>query len=177
MTLSDALDRRVSERSFAARPISLRALSDVLYCAAAARRVTNERRPLYSRPYPSAGGLYPVEVYVIFVAVEGMPPGVFNYDARFHRLRPVMEPAGVEEVTRGIEPLPAAEQAAAIIVLSSVFQRCTVRYGERGYRFALLEAGHLSQNICLAAEAYGFGPWRGAPITTMRSTPPSGRMG
>jgi SagB-type dehydrogenase family enzyme len=157
MTLGDALDRRVSERRFAAGPISLRALSDILHAAAAARRVTTEKRPLYSRPYPSAGGLYPVEVYVIFLAVEGMPPGVYNYDARHHKLRPVLERLAVEEVTKGIETLPATNQAAAIIVLSAVFQRCTVKYGERGYRFALLEAGHLSQNICLAAEAVGYG--------------------
>jgi SagB-type dehydrogenase family enzyme len=145
--LGEAIERRRSAPPDVLRPIRVRELSTLLACSYSARPSTRTER---RRPVPSAGALYPLELYVLAQAVGELDPGVYHYNPFRHALSllwPVDRPG-----VRGALVDPAlAERAAAVIVVTAVFWRSRIKYGQRGYRFALLEAGHLVQNAVLAA--------------------------
>lgn len=110
------------------------------------------------RPAPSPGGLFPIEMYCLVLRVEGLTPGVYFYHAKDHALEHVGE---VDPVDVLMEAVPAQaesfRQAGVCIALNAVMPRVKFKYGERGYRFLLLEAGHIAQNLLLLAEAENLG--------------------
>ncbi|GGC16191.1 SagB/ThcOx family dehydrogenase [Pseudoduganella buxea] len=133
--LSDAL------RSPAAGArLGLAELGDLLHLGAG---VTLRRGGMALRAAPSSGGLFPSELYVLARSVDGLAPGVYHYDADAGRLD-------------AIGPLPpGAEDADATIVLTSVFRRTGYKYKNRAYRYATADAGHLLENVRVAAHAAG----------------------
>jgi len=106
------------------------------------------------RTVPSAGALYPLELYVHARAVTGLEPGLYHFQATAALLQRLRSLAGEELAAAFVQP-NVIEAAAAVILITAVFQRTTFKYGERGYRFALIEAGHVAQNIDLVASALG----------------------
>lgn len=108
------------------------------------------------RAYPSAGGRFPVEIYL---AADGLSDlaNVFHYSVLDHELHGV----------RRFDDLPALLKAAfgtewvaasyGVVVLTAVIERSARKYGDRAYRYGLLESGHLAQNLLLTAEAMGTG--------------------
>jgi SagB-type dehydrogenase family enzyme len=144
--LGDLLDRRRSERADVLRPVRLGDLAALVAASYAARSRAGELR----RPIPSAGALYPLELYVIALAVEGLEPGVYHYDPFRHRLA-LLGPAPFAAVREALVDPSLADVAAGILVVTGVFWRSRFKYGPRGYRFTLLEAGHVIQNAVLAA--------------------------
>jgi SagB-type dehydrogenase family enzyme len=104
----------------------------------------------FRRPVPSGGALYPLELYVIALAIEGLGPCVTHYDPFRHRLE-ILAPVDLAQVAATLVDPTLAERAAAVIVVTAMFWRSRFKYGVRGYRFALLEAGHVLQNAVLAA--------------------------
>lgn len=157
-SLAAAVAGRVSCRAFTDAPLSLAQLGTLcrLGYGVTGRSGPFAERP--DRPVPSGGGLYPLELSVLVRAVSGLNPGV-------HHFVPAAD--GLEEITQ--TPLPAplirylflgqgwAADAAAIIVLSAVTARSLGKYGDRGYRYLLFEAGHVMQNVNLTATAIGLG--------------------
>jgi SagB-type dehydrogenase family enzyme len=145
-----AIANRRSSRLYSSAALGLDAISTLIFYGQGV--LEGHRRAL-----PSAGGLYPLELYVIAFNVDGLAAGLYHYDPRSHGLsrlgigdfRPVL--------TKTIFVEEAARTAAAAIVLTGMFGRSKIKYGERAYRFVLLEAGHAMQNICLAATALGLG--------------------
>ncbi len=106
------------------------------------------------RPVPSAGALYPLELYVLAAAVRGLETGTYHFQPfRFRLAR--LSPLAPDALRAAVVDPHALEQAAAVVVVTAVFARSQFKYGQRGYRFALLEAGHLVQNAVLAATALG----------------------
>lgn len=107
------------------------------------------------RAVPSGGALYPLEVYVVTRRLTGLPAGVFHLDPE----RRVLEVVHEGDVSDALgAAMPASElvaDASAVIFVTAVFWRTRFKYGLRGYRFALLEAGHVMQNVLLAATALG----------------------
>jgi SagB-type dehydrogenase family enzyme len=155
LAFEQVMRARQSTRAYSGAPIDLDALAGVLDLACRATRVgeTAAGQKLYFRSYPSGGGLYPIEIYVIAMNVSGLAPSVSHYNARAHRLEIVRDGAAPALFRSALLDPKEHEGAAFAIVLTSVLQRSTAKYGARGYRFALLEAGHCSQNLCLAATA------------------------
>lgn len=157
--LSTALKRRASSRQFNGDPVSLAALSDMLYHAAACTRqgIPSNQRDLvlHFRNYPSGGGLYPVEIYPVLLRVDGLPPTITHYDPVNHRLDLIrqIDPDAFKSAFAEVGDL--LSQAAVVVFMTAVFARTTVKYGDRGYRLCLIEAGHLAQNLCLTAAASG----------------------
>lgn len=146
-----ALALRRSVRSFAPGPLPLSSVSQLLW---AAQGITD---PAGHRTAPSAGALYPLEVYLVAGAVAGLGPGVYRYDTRRHRLLLHSEGdsrAGVAKATFGQDWLA---QAPAIIVIAAVVQRSARKYGERAARYVHMEVGHTAQNVYLQAVASGLG--------------------
>ena len=120
-------------------------------------------RMLHLRAAPSAGALYAGEVYVLAERVRGLPPALYYYAVRDHRLVEVQAGKFLEEARRGLERPRTVEHAAAAIVLTNVFQRYAWRYANRGYRYALIDSGHIGENLRLAAASAGLaetGPLR-----------------
>lgn len=111
-----------------------------------------ETKPL--RAYPSAGALYPVETYVLVRRCDGLADGVYYYPAEQAGLRALrVDPSGFDTAIRMAlvgEDHPAVN-APILIVLTGAFWRSMAKYGSRGYRYVLLESGHLAQNLQLVA--------------------------
>lgn len=150
--LGAALENRRSVRDFVLRRLPLARLSQLLFLSCGVRGVrTVEDEVVFDRCSPSAGGLYPVELYVATQMVAGVPDGIYHYDARFQRLEQVR--AGrfhdpLADLTIGQEMIRTAN---LVVIMTAVFQRTMWKYGLRGYRYAWLDAGHVGQNLYLAA--------------------------
>ncbi|MBA3707905.1 MAG: SagB/ThcOx family dehydrogenase [Planctomycetes bacterium] len=118
--------------------------------------IPNEARPTYLRAAPSAGGLYPAEIYLVVRELAGCEPGLYGYDPRRHHLVPLWNDAAVAGHLAAACYHDAAVAAAPVaLVVTGVFERSRWRYGERAYRRILLDSGHLIGNACLMAPALG----------------------
>src|SRR6266511_2685586 len=110
------------------------------------------------RAVPSAGALYPLELSVLVRAVDGLPAGTYHYVPAADGLERVRDDAVPPPVVSHVfMDQPWAAGAAVVLVLSAVCRRSLVKYGDRGYRYLLLEAGHVAQNVVLAASGLGLG--------------------
>ena len=144
MPLEDALAQR---RSGAAAEPAVLSIEHLAAAMAAAYRTIGGRRPA-----PSGGALYPLELYVVALAVESLEAASYHYDPFRHRLECIGAGARAAVGAALVDPA-LAENASALVVITAMFWRSRFKYGLRGYRFALLEAGHVAQNIALAATA------------------------
>jgi len=152
-TLADAVAARRSSRSFAPRSLELGRLATLLHAAYGVTGAVG-RTPQALRTVPSGGALYPLELYVVSHRVDGLELALYHYDPLRHGLellRPLDAPAGAE-LSPYAEPLA---DSAAVVAITAMFWRSRFKYGARAYRFALLEAGHVGQNLLLAAAALG----------------------
>ncbi len=147
-TLADVLAARRSLREFSAVPLTEQQVSDLLW---AAQGVTSDAG---GRTAPSSGALYPLEVYVV---TEGE---VRHYLPDGHRVE-VRDSSTVRRAVADAVGQDAASDAPAVIVIAGVPARVEPKYGGRAERYLLLEAGHVAQNVLLAATALGLG---GVPI-------------
>ncbi len=109
------------------------------------------------RAYPSAGGLYPIEIYVLVLDSPNLPAGCYYYRPEDNTLRTVaLDPELPSVAPKAFVGVGSADGTPnAIVVLTGTFWRGMAKYGPRGYRYALQESGHLAQNILLMAEAVG----------------------
>jgi SagB-type dehydrogenase family enzyme len=143
---------RRSQREYENTAASLEELSCLLH---AAQGITEPRQG--KRTAPSAGALYPIETYVAINNVMGLERGIYHYAIRMHELELLQQGdfrAAVSEAGLGQEHLGRAN---VCFFLSGIFQRTRWRYRERAYRYLLLEAGHIGQNLYLAATSMGLG--------------------
>jgi SagB-type dehydrogenase family enzyme len=150
--LDDAQLARTSARSFGGGELGLADLAKALQHAYG--RTHDERASGFPREFravPSGGALFPLELYVAAREVSGLQPGLYHYDPVDHELD-VLGPADVASCFVQSELVCTA---SAVVLLSAVFFRSTFKYGDRGYRFVLLEAGHVAQNIILTATGLG----------------------
>jgi len=156
-SLAEALAARRSTRTFSDEPLALDRLSTLLWAAygpTGALDVGYDDVSQRTRTAPSAGALYPLELYLAPLRVEGLEPRIHHYDPLAHELERL--PTPIEPT--GLSPDPALPgTAAAVLFAAAVFWRSRIKYGLRAYRFTLLEAGHAMQNLLLAAEACDLG--------------------
>lgn len=157
--LEGLLQQRCSCRLFAEVPVAISTIGAVLrdgYGILATDRDNRLEFPL--RPVPSGGGLYPLELNLIARRIEGLAPGVYHYVAEHHGVEQVAEvefpKVLLDYLFMGQASLTAAP---ALLVLSAVWKRTMTKYGDRGYRYMLFEAGHVMQNINLSAARRGLG--------------------
>ena len=148
ISVEQALQSRRSVRSFKLRPLILEEVSQLLW---AAQGVTAGS----FRTAPSAGALYPLEVYVAVGNVEGLDAGVYRYDPTAHALSEVRKGDVLKSLSRATFWQKWVGAGAFAMVFSAVYERTTGKYGERGIRYVHMEAGHAAQNVYLQAEALG----------------------
>ena len=151
--LEEAIEKRRSRRDFSGQPLTLSALSGLLHYAGGITLPGGY--PL--RAAPSAGALYPIEIYPVVHDVEDLAPGVYHYAVQEHALELLKEGDFRAEMVGHAVGQEMVGEANVAFILTAIFQRTRWKYGPRAYRYILLEAGHIGQNIYLAATSLGLG--------------------
>ncbi|MDD4924409.1 MAG: SagB/ThcOx family dehydrogenase [Dehalococcoidales bacterium] len=151
ISVEQALLERRSIREYLDESLNLQELSQLLW---AAQGITS---PYGFRTAPSAGGTYPIELYLVVNDVEGLPQGVYRYLPGEHRIISILEGDVRVTVYNAALEQVWVKEAAVNIVIAAVYERTTDRYGERGIRYVHMEAGHVAQNIYLQAAALNLG--------------------
>jgi SagB-type dehydrogenase family enzyme len=153
MSLEEAILNRRSRRDFKDSPLTLGEVSQILW---AAQGITDETG---LRAAPSAGALYPLDLYLVVGerGVEGLGEGVYHYLPQSHSLQLTLTGDVRQTLARlSVEQMFIAE-APLSLVITAEYERTTKKYGERGVRYVHMEAGHVAQNVYLQAEALGLG--------------------
>ena len=157
-SLGALLAGRRSVRAFTPAPLPLESLGRLLFTSYGIRGITQFGEDgFHDRPAPSAGALYPLELYVATQDVAGLDDGVYHYDALGHQLerrRAGCFQSELAGMTLGQEMIASTN---VVVFICGVFERTQWKYGQRGYRYVWMEAGHVAQNLYLVADALGLG--------------------
>ncbi|MBM3286769.1 MAG: SagB/ThcOx family dehydrogenase [Candidatus Eisenbacteria bacterium] len=149
VSVETALARRRSVREFAERPLTAAEISQLLWAAQGVTSTDGRRTA------PSAGALYPLEIYV------ATAEGVGHHLPAGHLLEPRLSGDLRSRLSRAALSQPSVSAAPAIFIITGVAERTRVKYGDRAERYIWLEAGHAAQNLLLQATALGLA---GVPI-------------
>jgi SagB-type dehydrogenase family enzyme len=150
-SIEQALLERRSVREYGTEPLTLAEVSQLLW---AAQGITHPRG---LRTAPSAGGLYPLEIFLVAGEVTDLGAGVYRYEPEGHELRLVLEGDHRQELSRAALNQSAVLDAPAVIVIAAIYERTTVKYGERGVQYIHIEVGCASENIALQAVSLDLG--------------------
>ena len=154
--LSLLMMNRRSVRQFSGLPVSWEQLSYLLFSSAGLLNVNNSID--YSRrPYPSAGARYPLEIYPILLNCIGMEKGLYHYNVKENCLELILKRDLGDWLMKASGGETSLKKASIIFIITGVLDRTRIKYRDRGYRYALIEAGHLGQNICLLTTELGLG--------------------
>ena len=159
VSFAGLLARRRSAATFSPDALPLGSVAAILRSAyGVTRRMDIEPGTQQTfRTVPSAGALFPLEVYCVAFDVTGLSPAIYHYDPT----RDVLERTRTGDVRAELcasLPMPQlVETCPVALVVTAMLWRSRFKYGQRGYRFALLEAGHLAQNVLLASEGLDLG--------------------
>jgi len=154
VSLDDALGSRCSDRVFDGTALSVPELATLL---ARGYGLGPADDPHRGRPVPSGGGLYPLDLYVVQLQEGAIPAGVFHYHVGLHALQPIAEGCVRREAADASLYPEIVATASTLLVVAADMLRTRGKYGERAYRLALFETGHVAQNLYLAAAALGVG--------------------
>jgi len=151
MSIEEALLQRRSTRKYKGTSLTRAEVSQLLW---AAQGMTDPRG---FRTAPSAGALYPLEVYLIAGNVDGIPAGIYRYISQRHEIANIVQGdkrAGLKDAALGQDQI---KLASAVLVISAFPERTTNKYRDRGIRYVHMEAGHAAQYVYLQATALGLG--------------------
>ncbi|MDI6907259.1 MAG: SagB/ThcOx family dehydrogenase [Thermoanaerobacterales bacterium] len=153
--LWEVIRRRRSRRRYdGAAPVTTEELSQLLWTT---QGITRRSKGFALRAAPSAGALYPIETYLAVRRVEGLKPGLYHYLADLHCLERLRDGSFARNIAEAALDQGFVARADAVFVWSAVFARAAWKYGDRAYRYVYLDAGHIAQNLLLAATALGLG--------------------
>jgi len=155
-SLDDVVRQRHGAQAFGPGPVGVEQLAKVLWMSYGVSR--DNEGTAYPRPFrmiPSGGALYPLELYIHASRVEGLAPGLYHYDPEAHELDVLRQGDESEALARCLVQADLGRSAAAVVLITAVFARSVFKYADRGYRFILLEAGHLAQNATLIGQEMG----------------------
>ncbi len=128
----------------------------LLWFTQGVKEINNNK--ITKRTVPSAGARHAFETYLLINRVDGISPGLYRYLALEHALLPVNSGQDItQSVTAACLEQQQISSSAITFIWVAIKERMYWRYGERGYRYLHLDAGHVCQNLCLGAEAIGSG--------------------
>jgi len=148
MGLDQALKQRKSVRDFRDKPISEGQLAYLLWASTGVQRVEGGYE---FRTAPSAGALYPIETYLVVNSIKGIEPGIYHYSIHAHQLEQLKLGRFGRQTAAAALGQTMCATACVVFVWSAVFERCKWKYGQRAYRYIYLDAGHIAENLALAA--------------------------
>jgi SagB-type dehydrogenase family enzyme len=151
VSVEEALQSRRSVRSYSKAALTPAEVGQLLWAAQGMTRRDG------GRTAPSAGALYPLEVYLVVGEVESLAPGIYKYRPRKHALDQVAEGDRRGELAAAALDQDCLRKGAAAIVIAGVCERTARKYGERADRYVHLEAGHAVQNMHLQAVSLQLG--------------------
>lgn len=151
LSVERALQQRRTVRDFKNSPLDLPQAAQLLWSA---QGITDKDG---LRTAPSAGALYPLQVYVAAGGVTGLSPGIYRYEPERHRLRRLAAGDRRTDLARAALGQDWLAQAPLILVFGAVESRTTRKYGKRGIGYVYIEVGHAAQNVFLQAQALGLG--------------------
>ena len=151
ISVEHALQNRRSVRRFKNGPLTLSELSQLLW---AAQGITTPRG---FRTAPSAGALFPIEIYVASGNVTDLPAGICKYSYRNHTLTHSVGGDKRTELSQAALNQASIAKAPIVLLFCAVYERVTRTYGQRGIQYVFMEIGHAAQNVCLQAVALGLG--------------------
>ena len=177
VSVEEALKARRTHRSFQSRPLTLKQFSQILW---GAYGVTSQKYGSFLKTAPSAGALYPLDIYGVIGqgGVETLAPGVYHFHAENHAVELVKQGDLRAEVARQALQQMWMARAPLMLVITGEYNRSSVKYGPRGVTYIHIEAGHVGQNIFLQAEAIGLkagivGAFNNKQIIRAMGIPPS----
>ena len=147
---------RKSTRAFSDESIDMATLSKLLTLSCGLR---NDGVGLHNRTYASAGGRYPIEVYIVLFKPSDIEPGIYHFNVLDNNLEMINagnQCEGIRNFYSNQDGIIATDYPC-LILFSMVFKRTMEKYGERGYRFILLDAGHMGQNLYMVSTYLGLG--------------------
>lgn len=170
VSVEQALAERRSVRSYKDDPLDISEISQILWSA---QGITSRRG---FRTAPSAGALYPLELYVIAGNVKNLPAAIYKYAPEDHALLEIVSGDRRSDLCRAALRQGSIREAPAVILFCAVYERTTAKYGQRGIRYVHMEAGHAAQNVCLQAIALGLhtaviGAFRDAEVKAIAKLP------
>lgn len=151
-SLEEALSKRRSIRNFSNKSLSLKELSQLLW---AAQGITEKTLGL--RTAPSAGALYPLEIYAIVGNVDDLEDGVYKYIQKNHSLVKILDGDRRLDVYNSVLKQESIRQAAVCFIITAIYSRTSWKYGNRAERYVHIEVGHAGQNLLLQATALDLG--------------------
>jgi len=152
--LWEMLASRRTRRTYKPEPLSLAIVSQLLWAAGGK---TKEGREAVLRSAPSAGALYPIEMYLMANDVTGLEKGIYHYGVAGHRLSLIREGDFAEVASSAALNQSMLAKSGVVIFMTAVIERTRWKYRQRAYRYIYLDAGHIGQNICLAGESLTLG--------------------
>lgn len=174
VSVEKAVKERRTIRDFKERLLSLAQLSQLLWSA---QGITDPKEG--KRSAPSGGALYPLDIYLIVGknGVEGVEGGVYHYSPEKHAISLMMKEDRRKEVASASLWQTWMAKAPVMFIITAEYRRITGKYGERGIRYALMEVGHVGQNLFLQAEALGLGAgivgaFNDADVSKVMGAPP-----
>ena len=154
LSLEQTLKQRKSIRDFQGKPISKSQLAYLLWASTGIQRVEGGYE---FRTAPSAGALYPIETYLVVNDVKGLEPGIYHYSIRAHQLERLRLGNFGRQTAAAALGQGMCATACVVFIWSAVFERCKWKYGQRAYRYIYLDAGHIAENLALAATSLNRG--------------------
>lgn len=156
INLRRAIEHRTSVRSYSDKPLTLNELSYLLWCTQGVKETIEN--VVTFRTVPSAGARHALETYLLINNVQGLEPGLYRFLAIGHKLLQLdIETDMAKEITEACLGQDFVKKSAVTFIWTAVVSRMKWRYGERGYRYLHLDAGHVCQNLYLSAEAIDCG--------------------
>jgi SagB-type dehydrogenase family enzyme len=155
VSLEEALQARRSVRSYTDEPLTLEQVSQILW---AGQGVT-KRGTINFKTAPSAGGLYPIELYLVVgdKMVKGLPAGVYHYDPDTHTMTEMMKDDQRQALCDAALGQASISSCAVDLVVAAVYARTAKKYGDRATRYVHIEVGHVGQNVALECVAEKLG--------------------
>lgn len=154
----DVINNRTSRRRYAAEPLTQKELSYLLWATQGVKGVIGNKRKATLRTVPSAGARHPFETYLFVNRVEGLVQGMYHYLPLTHELELIREDKEQEnKVTKAFYGQSFAGSAPVSFVWSVVPYRSEWRYTVDAQKYALIDAGHICENLYLAGESIGCG--------------------
>ncbi len=150
VSVEQAIDNRRSLRHYSGN-LTLADVSQLLWAA------QGETHSDGYRAAPSAGALYPLEVYLVAGSVAGLSAGIYHYRPGEHDLIQLRTADLRKELASAAYGQSFMQTAAAVLVITGVYERTRKKYGQRARRYVHMEVGHAAQNVYLQAEARGLG--------------------
>lgn len=148
ISLFKTIVQRKSDRQFTKKFISKKLISKLLLYGCGLRYYNNAFEN--NRYYPSAGGRYPLEIYLLSFNT-GLKSGLYHYGVKNHLVEKLISFDKLNHEKYFKEKI--ISKSSFIIIITAVFKRTVIKYGNRGYRYIMFEAGHVCQNLLLLATA------------------------